>query len=110
MVQCSEEAEKMFERTAAGRNLALLAITLMVGQSGSSVGQEKPHAVSPDYPGFSVSVTLSDKARKLLADHKETIIVAAYFTGSPKPGTPRKYVSDMGEIGLARISHKGDVD
>jgi hypothetical protein len=47
-----------------------------------------------------VSVTLSDKAKRLLTDQKETIVVAAYFTGSPKPGTPRRYVSHEGDIGL----------
>jgi hypothetical protein len=49
-------------------------------------------------------VTFSDKARKLLTDQEETIIVAAYFSGFPKPGTPRKYVSDMGEIGLGQAN------
>jgi len=98
--------ENTMERTSSGRALALLALLCIVHQSGLSGEQKKPQSASttPEPSGFSVSVTLSEKAGKTLADRKETIVVAAYFSGFPKPGTPRKYVSDMGEIGLGQAN------
>jgi hypothetical protein len=90
-------------RTLLRGTLALLALIWIGDQSGLAGQQKVPSAATtPPFPGYSVSVTLSDKARKLLTDHKETIIVASYFTGSPKPGTPRKY-SEMGEVALGHV-------
>ena len=93
------------QRIRIRRALAMLALLCIVRQSISASGQKKAQSASAasTLPGFSVSVTLSDKARKLLTDHKETIIVAGYFTGSPKSGTPRKYITDMGEIDLGQV-------
>src|ERR1035441_1815839 len=92
------------KRTLSLRALALLAFFCIGHQSGLSGEQQKEASASttPVVLGFSVGVALSDKARKTLADRQETIVVAAYFTGNPKPGTPRKYVSDMGSIGLGQ--------
>lgn len=90
------------ERTLLHRTLVLLALICIGNHSGLSGQQQKtqPASTTSAFPGFSVSVTLSDKANKLLTAQKETIIAAAYFSGSPKPGTPKKYVSNMGEIDL----------
>jgi hypothetical protein len=52
------------------------------------------------FQGFNVAVALSEKARKRLVDAKETVIVAAYFTGNPKPGAPKQYLSEIGEVDL----------
>jgi hypothetical protein len=88
--------------TPSGRALALLALVFVGHQSGLSGAQQKAQSASttPVSSGFSVGVTLSDKAGKLLTDDKETIIAAAYFSGFPKPGTPRKYLSDIGQVDL----------
>lgn len=51
-------------------------------------------------PNFRVSVTLSDKARKTLTARKETIVVAAYFTGAAKLKTPTKYLFDQGRVSI----------
>jgi hypothetical protein len=91
------DGKTTMERTLLRRSLALLALICIGQQSGLS-GQ--PASPTPAFPGFSVSVTLSDKAGELLTDHKETIIVVAYFSGTPKPGTPRKYLSDIGQVDL----------
>jgi hypothetical protein len=94
----------MIERTVLRGTLAMLALLCIGHQTGLSGEQQQVQSASaaPEFPGFSVSVTLSDKARKTLTDRKETIIAAAYFTGSPKPGTPRKYISDVGEVELGQ--------
>jgi hypothetical protein len=89
------------QRVRIRRALAMLALFCVVRQSGPAAGQQKVQSRSTSaLPGFSVSVTLSDKAGKLLTNQKETIIVAAYFSGSPQPGTPKKYLSDIGQIDL----------
>jgi hypothetical protein len=64
--------------------------------------RKKTSETTVELEGFTVDVTLSEKARRKLLDGKEAIIVAAYFTGRPKPDTDKKYISDMGEIGLGQ--------
>jgi hypothetical protein len=55
-------------------------------------------------PEFSVSVRLSDTAKKKLLDSKETIIVVGYFAGHPKQGTELRYLDiksglvDLGDV------------
>ena len=94
------------KRTLSLKALALLAFFCIGHQSGLSGEQQKEASASTtsEVLGFSVGVMLSGKAKKTLADRKETIVVAAYFTGNSKPGTPRKYVSDMGEVGLGQAN------
>lgn len=58
---------------------------------------------SSSFPGFSVSVTLSEKAQKRLAQGKETVIVAGDLSGTPKPSTTKAYLSETGEIDLGRV-------
>jgi hypothetical protein len=90
------------EHTLLRKPLILLALICIGNQPGLSGQQQKAQSASTtrEFPGFSVRVTLSDKADKLLTAQKETIIVAAYFSGSPKPGTPKKYLSEIGQIDL----------
>jgi len=90
------------QRIRPRKALALLALICISHPFRLSGAQQKaqPATTAPAFPGFSVSVTLSDKAGKKLTDGKETIVVAAYFSGSPKPGTPRKYLSDIGQVDL----------
>lgn len=46
---------------------------------------------------FEIDVSLSPKAEEKLKEDKETVIVAAFFTGEPKDTTTREY-RDNGEI------------
>jgi hypothetical protein len=73
---------------------------LPVSVEATATERKGPSKVMVEFEGFTVDVTLSDKAKRKLLDGKETIIVAAYFTGRPKPDIDKKYISDMGEIGL----------
>jgi hypothetical protein len=54
------------------------------------------------FPGFSVDVPLSGKAKKRLTAGKETLVVAAYFSGAATPDTPKKFVTETGEIDLGK--------
>lgn len=79
-------------------------------RSDSSVSKQQTgkHAVArPDFRGFSVEITLSDRAKKKLIDSKETVVVIGFFTGSPRQGVPltqyEKYLSRPGPIGLADV-------
>lgn len=60
-------------------------------------------------PSFEVEIALSPKANKQLKAKKETIIVAAYFSGQPKDTTTEEY-KHSGEMGLANSEKelKGD--
>lgn len=51
-------------------------------------------------PFFEIEVSLSPKAEEKLKTNKETIIVAAYFSGIPKDTTHKEYVK-YGEIAIA---------
>jgi hypothetical protein len=92
-------------------HVALSLIVLAVGwaipcsNGGLTVKQtiSRPILSAPRYPGFAVHLTLSEKARKLLGNSKETVIVIAYLTGDPKPGASKRFVSRPGPIGLGEI-------
>lgn len=51
-------------------------------------------------PAFSIEVSLSQKANEKLSSSKETIIVAAWFSGLPKDTTSKEY-AESGEMFLA---------
>jgi len=66
--------------------------------------QNRPAATASASPEFSVSVRLSDAAKKKLIDSKETIIVAGYFTGHPKQGTELRYLDiKSGQVDLGDV-------
>jgi len=51
----------------------------------ATVSDTKKTAADTAAPDFIVNVSLSLKAKSRLADSKETVIVAAYISGNPKP-------------------------
>ncbi len=67
--------------------------------TASSEGQGMPSGTA-QFQGFNVTVALSARAKRRLAEGSETVIVAGYFSGNPKPSAPKQYVSDTGEIDL----------
>jgi hypothetical protein len=103
------------------RVLSLAALVLLANgcarqQSGASASEKTEQQIEVGGPanGFSVNLALSERAKKTLSERKETVVVAGYVTGFPKPGTPKQYVSDMGEIALgqvlAEVEPGGDVN
>ena len=70
--------------------------------SVSSMGYLTMVGDSAELPEFAIKIELSDKASKLLKSKKESIIVAAYLSGTPKDTT--KYMEDGGyAVGENRI-------
>jgi len=66
--------------------------------------QNKAVATVSASPEFSVSVRLSDAAKRKLIDGKETIIVAGYLTGHPKQGTELRYLDiKSGQVDLGDV-------
>jgi hypothetical protein len=65
------------------------------------------HGATPKLPGFTVEVSLSDRARHKLVERKETILAVSYFTASPRKGiTPKSYkklLSRPGPLGLGEV-------
>ena len=49
-------------------------------------------------PGFDVAVKLSPKAKAELTTKGETVVVSVSLEGAPKPGTPKKYVGEDGQV------------
>jgi hypothetical protein len=61
---------------------------------------------SAEIPPFEIQVELSEKAEKEIKEKKESIIVTAYFSGTPKDTT--KYMEDGGyAVGLHSIELTG---
>jgi hypothetical protein len=83
--------------------LMLLAVSQGISQVSVEHKTAKTAARDTELPGFSVKLTLSDKASKKLTNNSETIVVAGYLTCSPKQGTPERYVGDEGEIWLGQV-------
>jgi len=83
-------------------------------ESGQGAAGERI-SLAPDVPPsfqFGVKVQLSDAAKRKLADGKETVIVAADFTGHPKQGTEARYLDiKSGDVDLGRVTaeiHPGE--
>lgn len=82
----------------------LLLVSLgCIVRSPEGHGQQRKMQTAQAFPGFTVKIALSDKARKRLVGSKETVVVAGYLTGNPKQGALKRYVSEMGEIELGDI-------
>ncbi len=94
----------------AGKILDVLFILLIVGCSGqppsksfqADTAHQDTNTAAPS-TGFRVNLALSDAAKRRLLENKESIIVAGYFTGSPKHDALKKYVDEMGEVGLGNV-------
>ena len=54
----------------------------------------KPAPPDATVPGFTVTVTYSQKAMDKLVAGKETVIVVGYLYGFPMQGTPKKDVDE----------------
>ena len=63
----------------------------------------KPAPPDATVPGFTVSVTYSQKAMDKLVAGKETVIVVGYLYGFPKQGTPKKLVDEVGQVDMGEV-------
>jgi len=89
--------------------LKLTVLSLFVLSSlanGTSPAGSSP-TQQPDFPGFTVEVSLSEKAIQKLLEAKETIVAVSYFTASPRKGiSPKSYkklLSRPGPLGLGTV-------
>lgn len=85
-------------------------LTAIIGYAGqqSSLASPQAHAEHQKMhtipqSGFTVNVSLSDRAKEQLLEKKETIVVAGYVTGNPKPEALKRYVNRMGEVELGSV-------
>jgi hypothetical protein len=81
----------------------LFTLAFLAGQSLSFAQTLPASSAIPEFPGFSVAVTLSEKAKAKLLQSHETVIVAGYLTGDPKKGTPKKLIDEMGQLNLGEV-------
>lgn len=68
--------------------------------STNNLGYFKIEGDSLVIPSFEIKVSLSPKAEEKLKAKKETIIVAAYFSGQPKDTTTKEF-QESGSMSLA---------
>jgi hypothetical protein len=107
----------MLTRALATLLFALLptlvsGIEMRSGQPPTSVplsqqSKTQSDRIRPALRGFTVEVTLSEKARQRMAETKETIAGTGYFTASPQKGIPlsryRRFLSRPGPLGLGYL-------
>ncbi|HEX4038658.1 MAG TPA: hypothetical protein VHX37_11420 [Acidobacteriaceae bacterium] len=56
------------------------------------------------FPGLTVTVTLSPRARQTLLARRETVIVSAEITAFPQPGVSRKFLDGEGQLDLGNAT------
>jgi hypothetical protein len=79
--------------------LAAVALSPACAQQPSA----KPATPATTVPGFTVTITYSQKAMATLVAGKETVIVAGYLSGFPIKGTPKQYVGKMAQIDMGEV-------
>lgn len=111
---CTDNPQKHFQILCSLHWAAALMVTILFIGCGSPSGSIHPGnskatgtPVNADYlaimgdsvliPSFSIQVNLSKTANEKLVHDKETIIVSALFSGSPKDTLSKEY-REMGEM------------
>jgi hypothetical protein len=85
---------------------AVLPLLLVAAAFSPAFAQQpspKPAAPASTVPGFTVTVTYSQKAMATLAAGKETVIVVGYLYGFPIQGTPKQDVDHIGQIDMGEV-------
>ncbi|MFZ0337688.1 MAG: hypothetical protein WAL45_06620 [Terracidiphilus sp.] len=83
--------------------LPLLLASAALGPAFAQQQSVKPAAPAATVPGFTVTVTYSQKAMATLVAGKETVIVVGYLFGSPIQGTPKQFVDHEGQIDMGEV-------
>lgn len=83
--------------------LPLLLVTVALSSAFAQQPTAKPAAPAATVPGFTVTITCSQKAMATLVSGKETVIVVGYLYGFPKQGTPKKYVDHVGQVDMGEV-------
>jgi hypothetical protein len=81
----------------------LLFVAAALGSASAQQPSAKPAPAATTVPGFTVTVTYSQKAMATLVAGKETVIVVGYLSGYPIQGTPKKYVDHEGQIDMGEV-------
>jgi hypothetical protein len=85
---------------------AFATLLLVAAAFGPALAQQpspKPAPPAATVPGFTVTVTYSQKAMATLAAGKETVIVVGYLYGFPIQGTPKQDVDHVGQISMGEV-------
>jgi hypothetical protein len=86
--------------------LPLLLIAAALSPAFAQQPSANPVAAPTTVPGFTVTITFSQKAMETLVARKETVIVAGYLSGFPKPGTPKRLVDHMDQIDMGEVKRE----
>jgi hypothetical protein len=94
--------DQRFALSAKAVLALLLASTALIAAVAQQQSPE-PAAPADTVPGFTVTVTYSQKAMATLVAGKETVIVVGYLYGFPIQGTPKQYVDHIGQIDMGEV-------
>lgn len=86
--------------------LAILAVLLAAAALVPALAQQpnaRPAPPAATQPGFTVTITYSQKAKDTLVARKETVIVAGYLYAFPAKGTPKRDVDEIGQVDLGEV-------
>jgi hypothetical protein len=89
----------LYAKTALPLLLASAAILVPAFAQQPSAKPALPDVV----PGFTVTITYSEKAMATLVAGKETVIVVGYLYGFPIQGTPKQDVDHVGQIDMGEV-------
>jgi hypothetical protein len=83
--------------------LSLLLVAAALSPAFAQQQNAKPAPPASIVPGFTVTVTYSQKAMATLVAGKETVIVVGYLYGFPIKGTPKQDVDHIGQIDMGQV-------
>lgn len=84
---------------AACRTSALFAFTALGAATVMpQAASHKPPISTVEFSGFTIHITYSPKSLQTLQSGHETVIVAAYILGHPKPHAPKRLIDKEGRI------------
>jgi hypothetical protein len=96
----------MCEKPARSAKAVLSLLLASAGILAPAFAQQqsaKPAPPDATVPGFTVTITYSQKAMTTLTAGKETVIVVGYLYGFPKQGTPKKLVDEVGQVDMSEV-------
>jgi len=99
----------MCEKPARSAKSVLPLLLLFAGIPAPALAQQpspKPAAPAATVPGFTVTVTYSQKSMATLVAGKETVIVVGYLYGFPIQGTPKQDVDHVGQIDMGEVKRE----
>ncbi len=104
MFRCGTIASMQVKSALPAKSVLVFLLVAAVFSPAFAQQQDaKPAPSASTVPGFTVTVTYSQKATATLTAGKETVIVVGYLYGFPIKGTPKQDVDHVGQIDMGEV-------